>query len=128
MLIWSGGVIAGLSACVPIPTGFDSPVPGARIDASVRAATEQDAQAIPDLIELLESEDPATRLIAANAIEWIIGRPIDYDLGAPQPDRFAAVERLREEYRQGRLVPESIAATPPTEPADEVLEKADGDD
>ncbi len=107
-------LVATLAGCVPIPTGFDSSVPGARIDASVRAANEQDAKAIPDLIALLDSEDPATRLIASNAIEWIIGRPIDFDHGGMWAERQAAIARLQEEYEQGRLVPDELAG--PTEP------------
>lgn len=99
---------------MPIPTGFDSSVPGARIDASVRAANEQDAKAIPDLLALLDSEDPATRLIASNAIEWIVGRPIDFDHGGTWAQRQAAIARLEEDYEQGRLVPEDLAG--PTTP------------
>jgi len=102
-------------------------VPGARIDASVRAASEQDAEAIPDLIELLDSQDPATRLIASNAIQWIIGKPIDYDHGAPLPDRLAAVDRLRIEYEEGRLVPEAIAGSASATSASEPTSDPDYD-
>ncbi len=88
--------------------GFDSPVPGARIDASVRAANAQDAEAIPDLIALLDSEDPATRLIAANAIEWIIGRPIEFDHAASWAQRREAIRKLQQAYEAGELVPATI--------------------
>lgn len=96
-----------IPGCVPIPAGFDSPVPGARIDASVRAANERDAEAIPDLIALLDSEDPATRLIADNALEWILGREIGFDHAGTWAQRRAEVERLRQAYLAGELVPQT---------------------
>jgi hypothetical protein len=100
-------LVAFLPGCVPIPAGFDSPVPGARIDASVRAANERDAEAIPDLIALLDSEDPATRLIADNALEWILGRETGFDHAGTWAERRAEVERLRQAYLAGELVPQA---------------------
>lgn len=105
-------VSVALTGCVPIPDGFDSPVPGRRIDASVRAASEQDTSAIPHLITMLDSDDPASRLIAHNALESIVGRPVEFDHGAPWPMRRASVERLRDDHQAGRLTP-SAPAIPP---------------
>jgi hypothetical protein len=89
-------------------------VPGARIDASVRAADARDIEAVPDLIALLDSEDPATRLIAENALEWILGREIDFDHAGTWAQRRADVERLRQAYLAGELVPEAGLANGPT--------------
>lgn len=97
----SGAVIAlRAGGCVPIPKGFDSPEPAARIEAAVDAAATGEKGAIPDLIALLDSDDPATRLVAIGSLERLTGQTLGYHYAAPERERDAAVERWVEWYRQ----------------------------
>jgi HEAT repeat protein len=86
--------------CVPIPKGFDSPEPAARIEAAVEAADRGDRGAIPDLIALLESDDPATRLVAIRSLERLTGETLGYDHAAGEYEREEAVERWVEWHEQ----------------------------
>ncbi len=95
-----GIVLAAGSGCVPIPKGFDSPEPAARIGAAVEAAASGDLGAIPDLITLLDSDDPATRLVSITSLRRLTGRTLGYDHTAPQGERDAAVVRWVEWYNQ----------------------------
>lgn len=93
-------VLAGASGCVPIPQGFDSPEPAARIGAAVEATAAGDLGAVPDLISLLDSDDPATRLVSINALYRLTGQRLGYDYAAPIAERGAAVGRWVEWYDQ----------------------------
>lgn len=88
------------AGCVPIPKGFDSPEPAARIDAAAEAAGESDTGKIPELIVLLDSDDPATRLIGILALERLTGRRLGYDHAAGLEDRELAVVRWVEWYNE----------------------------
>lgn len=92
--MWFGLVPVVLAGgCVKIPKGFDSPEPAARIEAAVEAAESGDTSAIPDLIVLLDSDDPATRLVAIRSLERLTGQTLGYDHAAPRPEREEAVAR-----------------------------------
>lgn len=105
-----------LGACEPIPKGFDSPEPAARIEAAAEAARLGDRSAIPDLIALLDSDDPAARLVAIGALERLTGLTHGFDHAAPPEQRDAAVERWVEWYLQNADQPTTAAA--PREPRD----------
>lgn len=61
-----------------IKPSFDSPEPAARNAAIVEAASEGDHEAIPDLVRMLESDDPATRLLAITTLERLTGETHGY--------------------------------------------------
>lgn len=83
-----------LAACGPtITPDFDSPEPAARNAAIIKAVESHDTSAVPDLVRMLDSDDPATRLLAINALERITGQTLGYDDSAPERDRREAVER-----------------------------------
>ncbi|MCL4742188.1 MAG: hypothetical protein KJZ54_08290 [Phycisphaerales bacterium] len=84
------GVVAG---CVDIPRGFDSPEPAARLDAAAKAAREGDLGSLAELIRMLESSDPASRLAAIRALERLTGETMGYDHAGSVPERAEAVER-----------------------------------
>lgn len=90
--LWVGG-LALVGGCTPIPKGFDSPEPAARIEAAVDAADRGDRSAIPQLIGLLDSDDPATRLVAIRSLERLTGQTLGYDHAAPEADREPAIAR-----------------------------------
>jgi len=85
-------VLAGCSLPQSDP-GFDSSDPKARSKAAIRAAAAGDERAIPGLISMLDSRDPAVRLIAAEALERITGKTMGYDSSAADIERDAAVDR-----------------------------------
>ena len=87
----AGCVLA--AGCVPIPTGFDSPEPAARIDAAVKAAGDEDLSSVPGLITMLESDDPASRLVAIRALERLTSETMGYDHAASEGEREEAVAR-----------------------------------
>jgi len=75
---------------------FNSPEPAARNAAIVQAAASRDRASVPDLVRMLDSDDPATRLLAIETLERITGERLGYDYAADEPSRDAAVERWRE--------------------------------
>lgn len=94
-----------------MPRGFNSPEPAARIDAAVDAAAKSDQSSIPDLIRLLDSDDPATRLVAIGALERLTGKTHEYDFAASDADREAAVRRWQawQQARSGAPSPDVAA-------------------
>lgn len=82
----------GLAGCAAAPPDFNSPEPAARNAAIVRAAREKDSKAVPDLIRMLESDDPTTRVLAIRALERITGQTHGYHPEADEGSRTRAVE------------------------------------
>lgn len=92
----------GLTACGPtITADFDSAEPAARNAAIVEAAAKNDRAAVPDLVRMLDSDDPATRLLAINALEKITGERLGYEYTAPEHERVKAVERWLQRVAKG---------------------------
>jgi HEAT repeat protein len=87
--------LATLPGCraAPPEISFQAPTPQARAAAVARAATEQDPDSIPDLIESLDDDDPVIRSWAIRGLEDITGQTLGYDPFAPQGLRDEAVER-----------------------------------
>ncbi len=90
-----------LGACGPtIRPDFNSPEPAARNAAIVRAMADRDERAIPDLVRMLDSDDPATRLLAINALESLTGTRLGYDPAASPQARAPGV-RAWADYVRG---------------------------
>lgn len=89
------GTLTGqLVGCGPVVTpSFDSPEPAARNAAIVRAAETRDRESVDELIAMLSSDDPATRVLAIRTLERITGQTNDYDPHADDLSRAAAVRR-----------------------------------
>jgi HEAT repeat protein len=105
---------AALSACTNPDTavGFHEDNPAARLRAIRQAAARDDPSAIPDLIDLLESDDPAERLLSIRALERITGQTLGYDHAAPLEDRREAVRRWSAWYAQQPKAPLNPPASP----------------
>ncbi len=89
--------VCPLVSCGPtIRPSFDSPEPAARNAAIVAAARSGDRRAVPDLVRMLDSDDPATRLLAIRTLERLTGQTFGYDHAAERRDREPAVRRWRE--------------------------------
>ena len=92
---WMCGIAAvALPGCGPTvhPT-FDSPEPAARNAAIVRATAAEDRSAVPDLVRMLSSDDPATRLLAITGLERLTGQTMGYDYGGTELERAEAIGR-----------------------------------
>jgi HEAT repeats len=104
-----------LTACGPtITADFDSPEPAARNAAIIKAVETHDASAVPDLVRMLDSDDPATRLLAINALERITGQTMGYDHAAPERDRREATERWQKWVEEHHPRPPRLSAAPLT--------------
>ena len=72
---------------------LDSRDANARSRAALEATERGDTRAIPALISMLESSDPALRLIAANSLERLTGERFGYDPTSGVEAREASIER-----------------------------------
>ena len=91
---------ATIAGCAAPPSGFESPVPAARLDAITHAADTKDQRSIPELIGMLESDDPLVRLAAIRTLERITGTTLGYDYAAPDWKRREGVTAWVDWYRQ----------------------------
>lgn len=98
LVLACGAMVAG---CSSAPRGFDSPEPAERIAAATEAARTRDATAVPNLITLLRSDDPAVRMVSIRALEAITGETLGYNHAGPERERERAVRRWVEWY-EGR--------------------------
>ena len=78
--------------------GFDSPVPAARMQAIERAARAGDRSpaTLKRIVEQLDSDDPAVRLVAIGALERLTGETHGFRAYDPPIERRAAVRRWSE--------------------------------
>jgi hypothetical protein len=105
-------VLAG-SACAPSPTeaAFDSPNPASRLYAIEEAGKQRDKAAVAELVEQLESDDPAVRMLAIEALERIEGDTRGYCHEDPPYARREAVDEWVEVVRQRRPSPATTEST-----------------
>jgi HEAT repeat protein len=82
------GLVGG---CAAAPPDFNSPEPAARNAAIVRAAREGEQAAIPDLVRLLDSDDPATRVLSIRTLERLTGQTLGYDPAGDAASRDRAI-------------------------------------
>ena len=95
---WTIPVLLGLGAAAgcggqPTETGLNADAPTAKLDAIVAAAQAGDRQAVPQLVEQLQSDDPAVRLFAIQALERITDQRFGYNPFLPPTRRQEAVDR-----------------------------------
>jgi HEAT repeat protein len=80
-----------------------SPYPLDRVQAAVQLAEAGDAQAVDQLIVLLEDRDRGVRMYAILALERLCGETYEYRYYDPEPLRAAAIARWREARRGGEV-------------------------
>ena len=78
-----------------IRASFESGSPAERTLAAAQTVRSGDVSKIPHLITMLDSADPAQRMIAADALERLTGRTFDYFFADPEPRRREAITRWR---------------------------------
>lgn len=101
LCLFSGSL---LSACADPGSvvAFDAPDPAARLRAARQAVVARDASAVPALINMLGSEDPAERLIAIRSLEDLTGQTLGYDHADSASERGAAAQRWAVWYAEHR--------------------------
>ncbi len=90
------GLVALMGAgCFPtLEPAFDSPAPAKRLDAIVDAAARDDRSTVPPLIDMLDSDDPAERMLAIRALERISGgQTFGYRYADPEWRRRESINR-----------------------------------
>ncbi len=90
-----GLTLLAAAGCFPtLEADFDSPAPAKRLDAIVDAAAHDDRSSIPPLIEMLDSDDPAERMLAFRALERISdGLTFGYRYADPEWQRQESINR-----------------------------------
>ncbi len=95
-------VIGSLVSCgQPASSGgFDSPMPSARLHALSEAARTGDRSDIKRIVELLDSDDAAVRLIAISTLERLTGETFGYRHYDPRWDREDSIKLWVNAIRQ----------------------------
>jgi len=109
-------VLASLTAAGCSPTfesGFASIDPQERTVAIVDAASAGDQDAIPHLISLLDSDDPAERMLADQSLRQLTGQDFGYHFYDPDWRRAKAA-RAWSEWWQSQAGQSSSASTSTT--------------
>jgi len=90
------------AGCAPaVSTGsFDAPDPASKIYAIENAVRAGDRSATAYIVEQLESDDPAVRLVAISALQRLTGETHGYRSYASDDERRDAVARWVEAVKQ----------------------------
>lgn len=83
--------LAGCSASAPAT--FDTDAPDGRIEAIVAAARHNDRSTLRDLIDQLDSDDPAVRMLSIRSLQRMTGQTMGYRHSDPDHNRREAVDR-----------------------------------
>lgn len=98
---WVVGAIILVTGCL---SGCEEPVTIAEIKSSdpVRqaraiklAAMQEQMQAVPDLIDLLEDEDPGVQTLAITSLREITGEHFGFKVWTSRSEKAEAIERWR---------------------------------
>ena len=79
---------------------FQSVDPAGRLHAASKAAAANDKSAIPDLVGMLSSDDPAERLVAIGTLERLTGERLGYDPAGSPSSRSAAIQRWNKQVAE----------------------------
>ncbi len=73
--------------------GFDAASPAARSHAIEQAARTGDLDAVPKIVEQLDADDPAIRMLAIEVLHRLTGETFGFHHYDPAHDRLAAIHR-----------------------------------
>lgn len=87
-------VIPFAGGCAPAAStgGFHSPNPASKLYAIREAGDSRQMKHVPALVEQLDSDDPAVRVFAINALERITGQRLGYNPYSDEVARRIAIE------------------------------------
>ena len=113
-----GLVLAGVS-CAPssLDGGFDSANPAGKLYAIQRSARTGDTSQLRQIIEQLDSDDPAVRFVAISTLDRLTGERLGYSPYDPPAERRAAIQRWIEYTEEAR--PPAAEKTDDDEPQSE---------
>jgi len=83
--------------------GFHSPDPASKLYAIHSAGESRDRKNIPVLVEQLDSDDPAVRVFAINALERITGERLGYNPYADEATRRSAIDAWADAVKTKRF-------------------------
>ncbi len=105
-----GGFMVPGCAGPGLEAGFDAPDPSARLHAVVEAGRTGDKSKIPQIVNLLDSDDAAVRILSICVLERLTGDTLGYDYAKPRSERMEAVRAWRARYPLTGVSPESPAS------------------
>ena len=73
--------------------GFESRNSAAKMYAMEQAVIAGDRNAAKDIVEQLDSDDPAVRMMAIESLQRLTGKTLGYDHSASRAERREAIER-----------------------------------
>lgn len=97
-----------LTACAAPPASrgdLQADNPASRLYAIHRAGSAGDMSAVPALVESLDHDDPAVRMMAIEALHRLTGTRLDYNPYADAPQRRPAADAWADAVRDGRFDP-----------------------
>ena len=98
------GVSLMMSSCAsPNAGGFDAASPGARSKAIQTAAITGDFSAIPRIVEQLDSDDPAIRMLAIESLKRLTGETYGYKHYDPAYVRNEAIVKWVKAVESGSV-------------------------
>lgn len=105
-------ILSTLAGCGPAATdgGFDSANPAAKLYAIEYAAGANDRAAIPDLVEQLDSDDPAVRALAIATLQRLTGQTKGYRDFDPPDIRRQAIAQWVQAVRDGEFAAHDASA------------------
>lgn len=83
--------------------GFASRDPARRVRAASGDTALAEADRVARLIEMLDSQDPAARMVASTRLRRDTGQDFGYDATAPDSERREAIDRWIDWYRREYL-------------------------
>jgi hypothetical protein len=104
--------VAGCSAPRPV-ISVANPDPSGKIPAMKKAVREHDMKVVRQLVKDLDSDDPAVRLFAIQALEKLTGQRYGYDYYSDEVQRKPALGAWQQWLAQQE------GTAPTTRPADE---------
>ena len=105
----AGLALGACSSPAPQPDAR-SPDPVERTLAAAEIIRSEDRSRVPELITMLDSHDPAVRMLAIGGLERLTGQTLGYSYADPEPKRTIAIDRW---VRWARGEPHSEASSDP---------------
>jgi hypothetical protein len=99
----AGGLLSCRASTEKVRSELVSGTPVQQVSAAVTVAKRGDVQSIPELIALLDDNDPAVRMYAIMALRDLTGQTYGYKFYGSQEERAAAVQRWQDALRAGKL-------------------------
>ncbi len=96
-------LLTGACAGPSLEGGFDSGDPSVQLDAIRDAMRSDDINAAPHIVELLDADDPAVRMLAIAALQRLTGMTFDYRHADPPYLRREAIRRWVDALESGAL-------------------------